>query len=132
MKHTKATINYGIQATSVSAKAIAVGERATASNTETGCSAEERDAITKILEKLRVEVLKQPNAGATEVATRIEDLRSDVAQNKVDKSKLGDQAKGIVEALKAVGVVVPAVVALKEPLNELAELLSVPLSFLFT
>jgi hypothetical protein len=129
--HTpRAQVNEGIQATSVSAEVMAVGQNATA--VQNADRASSQHDLLQAVEQLRKELESlnlQPHAKAA-VDEDIAKLQSATESKDNQSDHVGHILASLSGKLKMVGIVLSAAVNLSEPVRKIVEILRIPWNIL--
>lgn len=129
-KYNQPAGNYGIQANSVIGEVMATGTNASASKTVFGT--EDRKQLQDAVQQLR-DSLGRLDLAAPAKAILKEDtdaLAEAVTEKQLEPAKVGGLLKGLSDKLRMAGIVVSDVVALSEPVRQLASLLKIPMHML--
>lgn len=119
--------NQGIQANSVVADVLAVGQKATAyKNVQLGGQpGQVLEAITQLRVALNHAALPLPDKQA--IAGHLDELASTSVTTKPERSKVQAILKSVCETLKSAGVAIKDISELCDPIMKIAEFAAVPL-----
>lgn len=123
-------VNYGIIG-KVTAKAVAVGEGASANVTEAGAqiSRAEFDEAIRIL-RAQIDAMQLPAAAREIVTGDLKKIEEAGAKDKPAESLTASTLlSGLIDKLKLVGVLLNTTAGLQEPIKKLAAWFQVPMPF---